>query len=141
MADLVLLAIIIFSIYTDLRYRRIYNWVVFSAAAGGLALNLAAGGVAGLRGSLAGLLLGVGLLLIPFLLGGIGAGDVKLLGAVGALKGIGFVCLTFAAAALIGGIIGLIAIIKHRSFSTTIPYGPAIGLGTLVAMIIINMSR
>lgn len=140
MADLILLAIIIISIYSDLRYRRIYNWMVFSAATGGLALNLAAGGAAGLRSSLAGMLLGVGLLLIPFLLGGMGAGDVKLLGAVGALKGISFVCLTFTAAALIGGIMGLIAIIKHRSFRATIPYGLAIGLGTLIAMIIINTS-
>lgn len=141
MVDLILVGAIAISIYTDLRSRRIYNWVVVPAAIGGLALNSWNAGLTGLGQSLSGLALGTGLLLIPFLLGGIGAGDVKLLGAVGALKGIGFVCTAFAVTALAGGVISLLAAVKHCTLKTTIPYGPAIGVGTLVTLLITHLSR
>lgn len=71
-----------------------------------------------------GFLVGMGLLIIPYLLGGMGAGDVKLLAAIGALMGTSFVFYSFIYTALIGGIIAIILIFKKRgvrkSFSSLI---------------------
>jgi prepilin peptidase CpaA len=87
LADFVLLIVILICLVTDLRERRIYNKIVFPAVAAGIILNTAQFGLPGLRTSITGLLIGVMLFIVPFALGGLGAGDVKLLGAVGALKG------------------------------------------------------
>jgi len=72
----------------DLRDRRIPNFITGPAVLAGLALHLALGGPAELGGSaLAGLAAG-GIFLIFFLAGGMGAGDVKLMTAVGCLAGL-----------------------------------------------------
>jgi prepilin peptidase CpaA len=71
----------------DLRTRRIPNVLTFGAAAGGLVFSLATRGVAGGLESLTGMLVGAALMFVLFALGGMGAGDVKLLGALGAWLG------------------------------------------------------
>ena len=141
MTDFLLATTIAICVYTDLKNRRIYNWVVLPAAVGGLVMNCWSAGLSGLGHSLAGMLLGAGLLLIPFLLGGMGAGDVKLLGAIGAIKGAPFVLAVFIAAALVGGVISLLAAIRHRSLRVTIPYGPAIGIGAVFSLLICFLPR
>src|SRR5947209_11249935 len=73
--------------YTDLRSRRIPNWLTLSAAVIGLGLNLALGGAAGGLTAVLGLGLGLAMLLPFYLLRAVGAGDVKLLAALGALLG------------------------------------------------------
>src|SRR4051812_25032563 len=70
----------------DLRERRIPNWLILGALTGGILLNCWRG-TPQLLTSLEGLGLGIGIFLIPFALGWLGAGDVKLLGAVGAVLG------------------------------------------------------
>ena len=81
----VLLAVI--AGWTDLRSRRIPNWLTVPAFAVGVALNTAFGGWRGLRESLLGTLLGLGLLLPFVLVRSLGAGDWKLAGALGAFAG------------------------------------------------------
>ena len=66
--------------------------------------------------SLAGLTLGVGLLLIPWLMGGMGAGDVKSLGALGALLGPLPLFHVFIYMGLIGGIMAVVHYIFSRNF-------------------------
>lgn len=110
--DLILAAVLVVSFYSDIRHRRIYNKVVFPGMMAGLLLNLLVSGPAGLLFSLQGLLLGIGLLFLPFALGGMGAGDVKLLGVVGAFQGPWFVFYVFLAAALLGGVISLVAMAR-----------------------------
>ncbi|WJV30892.1 A24 family peptidase [Rossellomorea sp. AcN35-11] len=48
-------------------------------------------------------MVGAGTLLLPFLLGGMGAGDVKLMGAIGALMGSAFTLKAFVVISVIGG--------------------------------------
>lgn len=76
--------------YSDAKYSKIWNKVTFPMMALGLVLNFAFGGVTGLIWSLIGWAVGMGIQWIPFMLGFAKAGDVKLLAAVGALKGWAF---------------------------------------------------
>src|SRR5262249_9384245 len=89
----------------DLRWRRIPNWLTLGGMAAGLALNTAALGVSGLTLSLAGLALGFGAYLALYCLHGIGAGDVKVMGGVGALLGPAGWFQAFLATALAAGLL------------------------------------
>lgn len=71
----------------DLRTRRIPQVLTLGGAAAGLAFHLLTGGWPGGLASAAGWLVGIAIFLAPFALGGLGAGDVKLLGALGAWLG------------------------------------------------------
>lgn len=71
----------------DVRSHRIPNVLSGAAVVCGLALNAVTAGTNGLTASLAGIAIGGGLLVLPFALGGVGAGDVKMMAAVGALLG------------------------------------------------------
>lgn len=73
--------------WRDLMTRRIPNYLTLGAALGGLAFQSAVYGWSGLSHGGLGLVLGFSLLFLPYLLGGLGAGDVKALAAVGAWLG------------------------------------------------------
>jgi prepilin peptidase CpaA len=85
LAGAVLLAVI--AGWTDLRSRRIPNWLTVSALVVGVAGNAVLGGWSGLATSLKGALVGLVLLLPLVLLRSLGAGDWKLAGALGAFAG------------------------------------------------------
>lgn len=106
--------------YTDLKHRKVLNKVLFPAAMLALVLQVALQGGQGALIWLKGTLAGIALLLIPFLLGGIGAGDLKLLGVVGSFMGPGFVLRAFLVAALIGGLLSLIFLWKRKELKHTI---------------------
>jgi prepilin peptidase CpaA len=83
-----LVALVMAAGVLDLRMRRIPNWLTGSGIALGLALNgLQRGPWRGLRFSLAGMLLALGVYLLLYALRAMGAGDGKLMAAVGALTG------------------------------------------------------
>ncbi|HNX29100.1 MAG TPA: prepilin peptidase [Syntrophomonadaceae bacterium] len=129
MQDLVLLLILLICVITDLKERRIYNAVLLPGMFFGFIYNLTAGGWQGLTQSLLGLLLGLGILIIPFAIGGMGAGDVKLLAVVGAVKGPLFVFYSTMGMALAGGMIALLVLIyKTRIISDTVRFFQALRL-------------
>ena len=112
--DTMLIVALLICLYTDIRYKKIYNAVTFPAAMMGILSNTYMQGFGGGLNSLKGLLLGIALLAVPFVLGGMGAGDVKLLGVIGALKGPEFVWAAFLATALVGGLMSLIVMAKDK---------------------------
>jgi len=65
-------------------------------------------GLAGFSLAFFGLLAGLGLFLIPFIMGGMGAGDVKALAVLGALLGPVIILQVFVYTGLVGGIMGLL---------------------------------
>jgi prepilin peptidase CpaA len=91
----------------DWRSRRIPNYLTFGGALAGVVFQTAVFGWPGLAQALLGLLLGLGLLLLPYVLGGMGAGDVKALAALGAWLGPKGVFSVFCYMALAGGIMSL----------------------------------
>ncbi|HHW17283.1 MAG TPA: prepilin peptidase [Firmicutes bacterium] len=98
----------------DIRTGRVPNAITFSALVLGFILNSYYLGAPGFIDAFTGALVGAMLLLIPFLLGGMGAGDVKILAAVGALNGARFTFSTFLYGAVVGGIIGLVLTLARR---------------------------
>lgn len=93
---------------TDTLYSRIPNVITLALVIIGVIINMANSGLSGLMISTAGFFVGLGLLLIPFLLGGMGAGDVKGLAALGALLGPGKTFQIFIYMGLIGGLLGVV---------------------------------
>src|SRR5438477_1353646 len=69
------------ALVTDLRSRRIPNWLTLSAFSAGVVLNIVASGTQGGVSALEGAALGFGLLIPFYVLRVMGAGDVKLLAA------------------------------------------------------------
>ncbi|UTR11519.1 prepilin peptidase [Evansella sp. LMS18] len=111
---------LVVSLITDIRSRKILNIVTFPAILFGLIYYSIADGFSGFLFSGAGFLVGFALLLLPYLLGGMGAGDVKLMAAIGALTGISFVLYSFVYTALIGGAISIFLIMKKRGVFNSI---------------------
>ena len=107
------LAVLLLGAALDFQIRRIPNLLTFGGALAGFLFNLVAFRGSGALTSLEGWLLGVVLLAIPFASRAIGGGDVKLLAAVGAWLGPHGALLTFAFAAVIGGVVAL-AMLIHR---------------------------
>ncbi|MDF2857112.1 MAG: prepilin peptidase [Neobacillus sp.] len=156
-----LIFLLIICVITDLRERKIYNAVLFPFLLVALILQLFTEGLSGVTGALLGMTVGLGILLIPYLLGGMGAGDVKLLAVIGGIKGIEFVLFTSLYMALAGGIFALLILLfrkglkarftkvlyflhglrsgmrlthilhDNEALKTTYPYGVAIAVGAL----------
>jgi len=146
---------------TDLRRRRIPNAVTLPACAAGLLLGLVRGGLRGLESAALGTLAGFGLLVVPALLGWVGAGDAKLLAALGAFLGPAGVLEAAVYGTLAGGIAGLAVLVRSGQAReglkslvlaglaassggkavvpegrAAIPYGPFLVLGGLVAAVL-----
>jgi prepilin peptidase CpaA len=98
--NLVLVAFLVVCAYTDGTRGKIYNKYTFPAMLAGVVLNGAFGGVEGLKWAGLGWAVGMGIQWVPFMLGLAKAGDVKLLAAVGALKGWAFCSFGFLYGAL-----------------------------------------
>jgi len=95
----------------DYRARKVPNWLNAGLAAAGLAVQSACFGLDGLITALLGLAVGLAVLIVPWAMHGMGAGDVKLMAAIGAWFGPLMTLVAFAAGAVIGGIIAVVMIL------------------------------
>lgn len=161
---IVTVALVLLALYSDLRWRKIPNCLTLPAIALGFLANFLGNSWNGLLFAFFGFLVGMGLLILPFILGGMGGGDVKFMGAVGALLGSYAVVNVFFYTALVGGVIAIIVALANKNLldtfkriwlflkcvflfrapetgtatfkkSIAIPYGLAIGAGTILYLI------
>jgi prepilin peptidase CpaA len=144
------------AVIEDLGWRRVSNWTSGGAVAAGLVVNYLQKGWSGAWHSLLGALIGFGVFLVFYLLGGMGGGDVKLMSGFGALLGDGRILAAALIAAVAGGLmaLGFLAIraIFRRSriwlgvavpeapapaakSGESIPYAPAITVGAWLALV------
>ena len=115
-----LLAVALSGGLLDLLTRRIPNWLTFPAVAVALAWNGYRGGWRGLLLAVGGLALGLLVFLPFFALGGMGAGDVKLMAAIGAISGPQALLAIFIFTGLLGGIAGLALAAARRRLRGTL---------------------
>lgn len=149
-------------IYHDVRFRRIPNVLVLVALIAGLTINTAFGGFRGLGNSALGFGIAFTAMLVLHIFGAMGAGDVKLMGAVGSILGAALMPVTLILVVMAGGVLAIYSMIRAGTvFSTlhgvlrifvgllpgwemprfamapdrshTIPYGVAIMVGSLAA--------
>jgi len=133
--SLYFLAVVLFiASWTDWKQRIIPNSLLLPFFFVALIVNTAVMGIRGLLWSFEGLLAGFALLLVPYLLSGIGAGDVKLLMLIGTFGGVRLAVGAFLLGAVIGGFFSL-GVILYNMISkqkiSTLPYGIPLTLGTV----------
>jgi len=103
----------------DLRQRRIPNWLTYPGVVLGLVLRGVLFGWKGLLAALAGCLLAGGIMFIFYAVRAMGAGDVKIMAAIGALVGPHEVVGVLLATAISGGILAIVyALYRRRMIST-----------------------
>jgi prepilin peptidase CpaA len=145
----------------DLRTRRIPNWLTLLTALAGVSMAVAGVGGLSIGSSMFGLVTGALLMLPGHTLGATGAGDVKLMAAFGAVLGPERIVTAFLYMAVAGGLLALIVAIRRGRLRTTVgrldeepcdpaatracvnaagpanvfPYGPAIALGCVLAVL------
>ncbi len=129
-----LAALLAAAVYTDVRWGRICNWITAPGVLVGIMLNVAFFGLSGLLLSLQGAALALGIFIVLSLFGRvIGAGDAKLLMAVGALVGLQMPSLLsipfsgWAVATVLALLMGLVAFVSHKAWVS-------VGLGIVLAI-------
>lgn len=100
--------VLVIATFTDLRSRRIPNWLVFPFMVAGLVVSGWLRGWTGIGHSVAGLVLGGLLFGVLCWMGGMGMGDVKLCAAIGAWIGPGQLIIALVVTGMAGGIMALI---------------------------------
>ena len=106
-SQILVAVIVIVAAATDIRSRRIPNWLTLFGVCAGLSLNWYISGLPGILTSLEGMGLGFGAYFVLYCLHAMGAGDVKLMAAVGAIIGPGNWFAVFIATAIAGGVLAL----------------------------------
>lgn len=96
------------SVVEDIRRMKIPNLVTLPTMGLAIVFHSGSGGIDGFLFSFGGLITGIGLFLLPYLMGGLGAGDTKLMGAAGAILGVKGIIGASVIVLLTGGIYGLI---------------------------------
>lgn len=104
----------------DLRTRRVPNALTGSLLAIGIGLAAAELGPVGLGGAVLGALLGLAFMLPGHVLGGTGAGDVKLFAAAGALLGPATTVRAFLFTAIAGGALAIVVAVRRRRLQHTL---------------------
>ena len=162
MTSIILLFILGTAIASDLRWRTIPNWLTGSAILAGLGFHTVMNQFAGFVFSLEGAAVGLGLFVVLYVCGWMGAGDVKLFAAVGSFLGPAQTISAAIVIALVGGLLALVVLGFHQGWRRTglwlwsyvqamvltrsvqvltpvqgaapkVPYAVAIGLGTIGA--------
>ena len=143
---------------TDIAQRRIPNVITYPLAACGLVFHFASAGTNGLIFALTGIIAGATMLLPLHLMGGMGAGDVKLMAASGSILGPAGIFTATLYSALAGGLYALLVLWRHGALENAVYgltptlanqnaamagkknlprlcYGVAISLGTVLAVL------
>ena len=101
----------------DGKQLKVPNWLTFPMIASGWAINTAFFGWEGLGASLLGTVVGLALLMPAYAIGGMGAGDVKLLAGVGAWVGSSVTFYAFCLSAIVGGVIAVAMVLCRRNWT------------------------
>lgn len=124
--------IVLISLYTDLKTRKILNKVILPGVVLAFSFNLWYLGTSGVLFSLTGLLMGLALFMIPFMMGGMGAGDVKLMGFIGSVMGTKFAIVTGLGTGVAGGLVALVILLKQKKLGLALKriwYSLALSVG------------
>jgi prepilin peptidase CpaA len=117
-ASIVLAAALVAAVMDVWKFK-VYNALTVPLLLTGLAYHGIAGGMHGLLESMMGTLSGFAALFVVYMMGGVGAGDVKLMAALGAWLGMPLTLYVFASSALASGIYAAVLILLWGSVRET----------------------
>ncbi len=107
---LLISALLIIAVINDLRFRKIPNLLTYPAMLIAIAYNCWLNGFGGFLFSIEGISVGIAVLITFHFMGGMGAGDVKLMGALGGFLGPKIIFVAFLFTAIIGGLHALVVL-------------------------------
>ena len=131
--DYILFVLIAVAFYTDVRYKKLPNWLTASAMLVGVVYHLIASGVDGLVFSFLGLLVGGGIFLVLYLFKVIGAGDVKLFAAIGAIIGINIVLYIMMYSVIYAAVLAIIILLITKTFISKLFIGLSEMIGSILS--------
>ena len=140
----ILIVLLTLSVITDIKWKKIPNALTFPVMIFGLMAHGFKSGVLGLIYSIEGLLLGIALLIVFYIMGMMGAGDVKLMGAVGSILGPAGAFKAFLFTAIVGGIYALVVLAYHGQllvFMKRIAQSVKLSLLTQMPMLVPNEEK
>ncbi len=114
-----LISILVIAALWDMRFHRIPNWLTFPSMIVAVFYHSVSGGASGFWFSLLGIAAGMAIFLVPYMMKGMGAGDVKLMGAIGGFLGIRGVLLASLWTALAGGLYAVALLLYHSHVTRT----------------------
>lgn len=117
---MLLAATVLIAAATDIRKREIPNWLTLGAIVAGVAVNPVFTGWEGFRLSMMGLLIAALIFLPLFALRFLGGGDVKLMGAIGALAGHQNLLVVFLLDALLAGLAAVVLMVVRGRVRQTL---------------------
>lgn len=106
-ADLIVLVMVWCAAFVDISKQKVPNWLILSSMVMGMSVQIWMHGLGGIAWALSGLFAGMALLLPGYLGGATGAGDVKLMGAVGSFMGVTGALIAALASLIMGAVIAL----------------------------------
>jgi len=117
------LAVAIIAAVWDIKQRRIPNWLTYPGIGLGVVLRgllFRSEGWKGLGSAVAGCLLAGGIMFVFFAVRAMGAGDVKLMAAIGSLVGPKHSIVVLLATAICGGVMAIVYALYRRRMWTTL---------------------
>lgn len=108
--------VLIVAAYIDGKELRVPNWITFPMVLSGLIYSTSVDGWAGLGAGLLGMLVGLACLLPLYAVGGMGAGDVKLMAGIGAWLGVEITFYAFCVSTVVGAVMAVLMVLYRRSF-------------------------
>lgn len=132
---------LILSLYFDIRENKIKNFITLPAAMLGIILNTLEKGIDGLLFSITGWVVPVVFLIILYFINVMGAGDIKLYAAIGAIMGMPFVLYSFIFSVYFGGLIAIVLLLKRKEFIYRIKNIVSYFLGLIFSLRIIPYCR
>ncbi|PAV28973.1 hypothetical protein CIL05_13410 [Virgibacillus profundi] len=113
---IILIILLLAVAYYDIAHQRIPNWLSMSGVLTGIIYHLAFNQLDGFIHAVSGALVGGVILLILYIFKAIGAGDVKLFAAIGAITGVLFTLYAIMYSIIFAGIIGIIVLLFTKTF-------------------------
>ena len=108
--------ILIVAAYIDGKELRVPNWITFPMVLAGLIYSGFSGGWTGLGEGLLGMVVGLACLLPLYAVGGMGAGDVKLMAGIGAWLGVQTTFFAFCVSTVVGAVMAVVMVLSKGAF-------------------------